>query len=197
MSAAELSLWFDFASTYSYPSVMTAEARAAARGLRLRWRPVLLGPIFAAQGWRDSPFNLYPAKGRYMWRDLERICATEGLPWRQPEIFPAHSLLAARVSVAGRETPWLGDFVRGVFRAQFADGSDIAKPETLAAVLAEIGAGGEALEAAASEPVKQTLRAEVAEAQRLGLFGAPSFTVGEELFWGHDRMAAALDWAGR
>ena len=44
------------------------------RGVALAWRPFLLGPIFAAQGWRDSPFNIYPAKGRYMWRDMERIC---------------------------------------------------------------------------------------------------------------------------
>jgi 2-hydroxychromene-2-carboxylate isomerase len=51
-----------------------------ARGVSVRWRPFLLGPIFKSQEWDDSPFNLYPAKGRYMWRDLERICGALGLP---------------------------------------------------------------------------------------------------------------------
>ncbi len=70
-----LDFWFDFASTYSYPAAMRIGPLAAAAGVSLRWRPFLLGPIFKDQGWETSPFNLYPAKGRYMWRDLERICA--------------------------------------------------------------------------------------------------------------------------
>src|SRR6266850_3622898 len=70
-----LDFWFDFASTYSYPAAMRVGALAGEMGLRLRFRPFLLGPIFKAQGWNSSPFNVYPAKGRYMWRDLERLCA--------------------------------------------------------------------------------------------------------------------------
>src|SRR4051794_30007865 len=70
MPSAEF--WYEFASTYSYPAALRVAALADARGVSLVWRPFLLGPIFFAQGWRDSPFNVYPAKGRYMWRDLER-----------------------------------------------------------------------------------------------------------------------------
>jgi 2-hydroxychromene-2-carboxylate isomerase len=98
MAAAEF--WYEFASTYSYPAAMRAAALAQTRGVTLIWRPFLLGPIFAAQGWRDSPFNIYPAKGRYMWRDLERICTAQGLPLRRPNPFPQNSLLAARVALA-------------------------------------------------------------------------------------------------
>ena len=58
-----LEFWFEFGSTYSYPAAMRIEALAAARGVVLRWCPFLLGPIFQEQGWNDSPFNLYPAKG--------------------------------------------------------------------------------------------------------------------------------------
>lgn len=61
--------WFEFASTGSYPSAMRVEDVARTRGIALRWRPFLLGPIFRAQGWNDSPFNPYPAKGRSVWRD--------------------------------------------------------------------------------------------------------------------------------
>ena len=67
----------------------------------VHFRPFLLGPIFKAQGWNTSPFNLYPAKGRHMWRDVERICAELSLPFRRPEPFPQSSLLAARVALVG------------------------------------------------------------------------------------------------
>jgi 2-hydroxychromene-2-carboxylate isomerase len=83
--------WYEFASTYSYPAAMRVAGLAKARRVALAWRPFLLGPIFAAQGWRDSPFNIYPAKGRYMWRDLDAL----GLPLKRPEPFPQNSLLAA------------------------------------------------------------------------------------------------------
>jgi 2-hydroxychromene-2-carboxylate isomerase len=98
MPSAEF--WYEFASTYSYPAALRVGALAQARGVNLIWRPFLLGPIFFAQGWRDSPFNIYPAKGRYMWRDLERTCGAMGVPLKRPEPFPQPSLLAARVALS-------------------------------------------------------------------------------------------------
>ena len=74
---------------------------AAAAGVTVRYRPFLLGPIFKAQGWDTSPFNVYEAKGRHMWRDLERLCADLALPFRRPEPFPQNSLLPARVALVG------------------------------------------------------------------------------------------------
>ena len=68
----KLDFWYEFASTYSYPAAMRIEAAANAAGVDIRWRPFLLGPIFKAYGWTDSPFNIFVAKGRYMWRDLTR-----------------------------------------------------------------------------------------------------------------------------
>src|SRR5947208_4300346 len=96
VSRPVLQLWFEFASTYSYPAVQRIEALAAGLGVGVEWKPFLLGPVFKSQGWNDSPFNLYPAKGRYMWRDLERLCAKYGLPFHRPSVFPRPSLLAAR-----------------------------------------------------------------------------------------------------
>src|SRR5215469_17400832 len=112
-----LDFWFDFASTYSYLAAMRIEPLAQKAEVRVRLHPFLLGPIYRAQGWSTSPFNLYPAKGRHMWRDLERICAELSLPFRRPEIFPQSSLLAARVALIGLDHPsakaaWAEDFCR-------------------------------------------------------------------------------------
>jgi 2-hydroxychromene-2-carboxylate isomerase len=190
--------WFEFASTYSYPAAMRIETAAAERGVDLEWRPFLLGPIFAAQGWGDSPFNIYAAKGRYMWRDLERLCARHGLPLRRPSRFPRSGLLAARIALAGAAEPWLPDFVRAVYYANFAKDRDIAERAVIAELLDALDLPAAVLLARAdSELVKAGLRAQTEQAQRLGIFGAPSFVVGDELFWGGDRLEHALDWAVR
>ena len=196
--AAPLEFWFEFASTYSYPAAMRVEALCAAAGVPLRWRAFLLGPIFAAQGWGDSPFNIYPVKGRNMWRDLARLCAADGLPLRQPSAFPRGSLLAARIACAAADEPWIGAFVRGVYTANFAADRDIADPTVVGALLAELEQPAAAWIARASAPeTKQALRAQSEAAIARGLFGAPSCTVGDELFWGNDRLDAAIDCARR
>lgn len=194
--SGRVGFWFELASTYSYPAAMTVEAEAARRGVAVAWRPFLLGPIFAELGWRDSPFTLQPAKGRYMWRDMERLCARLGLPFRRPEIFPQHSLRAARVALLGAGRGWGPAFVRAAYTANFAEGRDLSDPAVLADLVDSAGADATAVLAeAGSDPVKAALRAQTQEAARRGIFGAPSFTVGRELYWGQDRMAAALDHA--
>jgi 2-hydroxychromene-2-carboxylate isomerase len=193
-----IEVWFEFASTYSYPGVHRVEPLATAAGVPIAWRPFLLGPIFREQGWNDSPFNVYPVKGRYMWRDLERLCAEYGLPLRRPSQFPRPSLLAARIALGAAEEPWCGDFVRGIYRANFADDRDISQPETVAAVLAELGQSpAPLLERASAPETKEGLRRQTEDAVRLGIFGAPTFIVGGELFWGNDRLEEALAWARR
>jgi 2-hydroxychromene-2-carboxylate isomerase len=155
MATATLDFWFEFSSTYSYPATMRIGALAAHARVAVRLRPFLPGPIFQAQGWNTSPFNLYPAKGRHMWRDLERICAELKLPFRRPDLFPQSGLLAARVALAGLQQPagsavWVEDFCRAVYRAQFAEGRRIDQPETILAILSvlkvEAEHGGGALD---------------------------------------------------
>jgi 2-hydroxychromene-2-carboxylate isomerase len=196
---AVLEFWFEFASTYSYPAVMRLETLAHKRGVMVRWRPFLLGPIFAAQGWNDSPFNIYPAKGRYMWRDLERICAREALPLRLPPVrFPQNGLKAARIALAGEKDGWTAAFSRGVYAANFAEQKDITDDAALAAILRGLGVNPEAAMKAANTPEnKAALKAQTDEAIARGIFGAPSFTVDHELFWGNDRLEEALDLAER
>jgi 2-hydroxychromene-2-carboxylate isomerase len=190
--------WFEFASTYSYPAVMRIELVAETRDVTIEWRPFLLGPIFAAQGWNDSPFNIYPAKGRYMWRDLERVCANYGLPLRRPSRFPRSGLLAARIACIAEGAAWLPEFVRAVYRANFAHDREIADPGVITDLLDALGEPAPALiERAQTGEAKGKLRARTEEAQRLGIFGAPSFIVAGELFWGNDRLEDALDWHAR
>ncbi|MBV9077713.1 MAG: 2-hydroxychromene-2-carboxylate isomerase [Methylobacteriaceae bacterium] len=195
-----LDFWFEFASTYSYLAAMRAEALADEHGVALRWRPFLLGPIFAAQGWSSSPFNLYPAKGRNMWRDMERQADELGLPpLARPVPFPQNGLLAARIAIVALDSGWGPDFVRAVYEAQFARGLSIAEPAVLREILGALPCDPEAvLVQAGSEPVKTALREQTEEAIAHGIFGAPSFlTADGELFWGNDRFERAVAWAAR
>lgn len=192
-----LIFWYEFASAYSWLAAERIEVLAAHADIRVAWRPFLLGPIFAGQGWANSPFNLFPAKGRNMWRDMERHCASMDLPpIVRPNPFPQNSLLAARVATA-LPVPARQEFSRAVFRAQFTKGRSIADRALLAMILSDIGeAPADALATAESTETKRILRQATDEAQSLGIYGAPSFTTGSgELFWGNDRLEQAITWA--
>lgn len=187
--------WFEFGSTYSYPAAMRIEDLAEKQGVPISWRAFLLGPIFREQGFDDSPFNLYPRRGRYMWRDLERICAAQGIVLHRPSEFPRNGLLAARIACRFADRPWLPQFVRAVYRANFEHDLDISSPEVLAGCLDSSDVQPETLirEAQSSES-KNALRVQTAEASERGIFGAPSFVTDGELFWGNDRLQDALAW---
>jgi len=193
-----IEFWYDFASTYSYLSAMRIERLAEAAGVGVMWRPFLLGPIFAAQGWNTSPFKLYPAKGRYMVRDIERIAAERGLAFALPARFPQNSLLAARIALVGCDEGWVAPFTRAAYEAQFARGADIADRALLRSLLDGLGLDSNTILARAEDDTnKQRLRQQTAAAEVLGIFGAPTFVVARELFWGDDRLEQALSWARR
>jgi 2-hydroxychromene-2-carboxylate isomerase len=190
----EAEFWYEFASTYSYPAAMRIEALAAAHGVALIWRPFLLGPIFAAQGMADSPFNLQAAKGRYMWRDLGRVCARHGLPLRRPEPFPQNGLLASRVALT-LDSARLPEFSRAVYSAEFGAGASIAESSNIAAILETMGLDAdEILRRAGTASVKEKLRSQTARAESLGIFGAPNLVTADgEIFWGNDRLEDGLN----
>ena len=192
-----MQFWFDFASTYSYVAALRVEEACTAASVSLEYKPFLLGPLFEQQlGIRDSPFNVHAERGRYMWRDLERLCEKYDLPWRKPSVFPRNSVLAARVACCAGDA--VGPLVRAIFKANFAEDQDISKPETISALVDSIGGDGkQALELANTPDVKAQLRANTGEAQRMGIFGAPNFIVRGELFFGQDRLEDALGWSIR
>jgi 2-hydroxychromene-2-carboxylate isomerase len=188
-----IEFWFDFGSNYSYLSMMRIRPLAAAAGLRVELKPFMLGPIFKSLGWETSPFVLQTMKGNYVWRDMQRQCDKYGLRWKRPSVFPRNALLPARVALLGADAPWLPAFCEQIMLANFADDRDIGDAAVIAAILAQLGADSAALIAAAkAEPCKAALRARTAEAQARGIFGAPMFFVGAEMFWGNDRLEDAL-----
>ncbi|MFG1418216.1 2-hydroxychromene-2-carboxylate isomerase [Xanthobacter sp. V0B-10] len=199
MTSATLDFYYELASPYSYLSAMRITALAEKAGVRVHWRPFLLGPIFADQGLATSPFNAFPMKGEHMWVDMARLAARDGLPpVTRPKDFPAHSLLAARVAMflddASRPS-----FSRALFQAEFASGRDIGDRETVRQVLAGLGHFCSDIVAEAERPAnKDRLRAQTEEAKARGVFGAPSFVTADgELFWGNDRLEMALEHAAR
>lgn len=192
---AAVDFWFEFASTYSYLSAMRIEQAATAKGVTVNWQPFLLGPIFADQGWTTSPFNLYPAKGRYMWRDMERLCDARALPFQRPDPFPQNGLHAARLVLAIDSPDQKARFVRAVYSAQFGQGRDISDQGTLLDCLRDAGLPSDLLQRTADSDVKAALFQQTDRAKAAGIFGAPSFLVGDELFWGDDRLDQALDYA--
>ncbi|MGE0237517.1 MAG: 2-hydroxychromene-2-carboxylate isomerase [Parvibaculaceae bacterium] len=195
----KLHFWYEFASTYSYLAALRIESLARERNMDVVWRPFLLGPIFKAQGWDTSPFNLFPAKGAYMWRDLERLCAAQGLEFYRPDPFPQSSLLPARLALTPEVTPRRAEFSRRVYLAHFAQGERIDDAGVLGGIAASLGLDADAaLAQAGSDAVKLELRQATEAAMRLQLFGAPSFVTPKgEVFWGNDRLDAAFDWAER
>ena len=193
----EIEFWYDFASTYSYLTAMRIEPAAAAAGVKVAYRPFLLGPIFKAQGLTTSPFALNPVKGRYMARDIARIAADRGQVFHIPDPFPAHSLAAARIAMVAEAEGWIGPFTRAVFAAEFADREDIAATDALSRIVTGLGHDPARISAAAGTPEnKAALRDRTDAAAAKGIFGAPTFvTVDGEIFWGDDRLEQTLAWA--
>jgi 2-hydroxychromene-2-carboxylate isomerase len=188
-----LDAWFDFGSNYSYLSVMRLEGEAAAHGIGIRWQPFLLGPIFRSFGWASSPFVLQKEKGDYTWKDMARQCRRYGLPWKQPTRFPRAAVLPLRIALVGASQPWMGEFCRRTMLMNFAEDRDIDSPEAMRDLLAALGLPAHrVIEEALSDANKLRLRQQTERAVEQGIFGAPTFFVGDEMFWGNDRLDEAI-----
>ncbi|MGY6159573.1 DsbA family protein [Paraburkholderia strydomiana] len=192
--ARRIEFWFDFGSNYSYLSVMRIEAEAAARGVSVDWLPFLLGPIFRALGFDNSPFVLQKEKGAYVWKDMERQCRKYGIALTRPSVFPRAALLALRVALLGAEREWIAAYCREIMQQNFVHDRDIGSIEVVSEALAKLGLPAQQIVAEAqSDANKLRLREQTEAAASKGIFGAPTFFVGDEMFWGNDRLEDALD----
>lgn len=190
----QLEFWFEFGSNYSYLTVMRIEALAKSKGVDLVWKPFLLGPIFNGFGWNTSPFVLQSEKGAYVWKDMERQSQKFGLAFKRPTAFPRAAILPMRVALIGAEMHWGPAFCREVMKQNFERDMDIDNRDAVALALQKAGASVEpTLAAAVSDENKLRLRRNTEQAKARGVFGAPTFFVGEEMYWGNDRLEDALE----
>lgn len=188
--------WVDLASNYSYLSAMRIDQEAAARGVKVDWKPFLLGPIFRELGWTGPVFLVQKEKGRYVWQDMFRQCQKYALPWKKPSEFPRNTLLATRVALLADNASWVGDFCREIMMLNFGYDRPVDSPEIVSAVLERLGVNAaHLLPRAIAQKNKDALRMQISEARGRGIFGAPTFFVGEEMFWGNDRLEDALNLA--
>ena len=187
--------YFDFGSPYSYLAYKALPAIAAAHGAQIVWRPMLLGGVFKATG-NHSPAEV-PAKRRWMHQDMQRWATRYGAPFRFSPHFPINTLVLMRGAVGMQmRGPDLHKYMEAIFHAMWAEPRNLGEPAELAAVLHQAGLDANAFLALVNDAaVKEQLKKHTEEAVARGVFGAPTFFVGEDMFWGQDRLdfvAAAL-----
>ena len=187
--ARQVEYFFDVGSPTSYLAFRQLPAIAAAAGAAIVWRPMLLGGVFKSTG-NASP-AMIPAKARYMNDDLARWAGRYGLPFRQNPHFPINTLTLMR-GATGLQMRQPDDFARYlevVHRAMWEEERNLGDPGILADTLAAAGFDAEAFLALVADPdVKARLVATTAEAVERGVFGAPTFFVDGQMFFGQDRL---------
>jgi 2-hydroxychromene-2-carboxylate isomerase len=186
MAATQIEFYWDSASPYTYLAATQIEALAAQHGASVVWKPFLLGKAFEATGNRMPA--AVPAKGKYLFKDVALWAQHYGVPFKFPKVFPVASLGSLRVACALADAE-VGRWALAVMQAYWTQDQDIGQPEVLKAVAASLGWDGDDLLARAqTQPVKDRLKANTDEAVQRGVFGAPSFFIGDTMFWGNDRF---------
>lgn len=187
--------WFDFSSTYSFLASQRIVPLAAEAGVPIVWRPFLLRIVLRECGWDGSPVADNPRKAAYMWRDLARQSAKRGHGFTMPSEYPRDPTLADRVALVAAGEGWADRFVPRAFAANFIEDREIAELAVIADVIAACDRDPQlVLDKAVSDDNKNAFKQATAEALEKKLFGAPVFVIGQELFWGDDRMEDALAW---
>jgi 2-hydroxychromene-2-carboxylate isomerase len=197
MPLRTIEFWIGYGSTYSYLSTMRIERVAEGAGITVDWKPFNIRALMIEKGLPAGPFIPRPEKLAYMWRDLERRAQRRGLPYAKPPQYPVDTQKTVRVAFLAALEGWCGQFSRKVFEMNFVEGRSIGAPGNLEAALAEAGMDAERIIRRAHEQdIEDGLAAQTRRAIDLGMFGSPHFRVGEELFWGDDRLEDAIEWCG-
>jgi 2-hydroxychromene-2-carboxylate isomerase len=184
-----LEFFFDYGSPYSYLADSQLPSLVERTGAEVRHRPMLLGGVFKATGNRSPALEPCEAKRSYGALELRRWVAHLGVPFRGNPHFPINTLLLMRTAVAAQHTGVFVPFHRAVYPAFWAEEENLGEPEVVARVLEKAGLDARALLEAAGDPaVKAELRATTEEAVARGAFGAPTFFVEDEMFFGNDRL---------
>ncbi len=191
-----IEFFFDVGSPTTYLAWTQLPGLAARTGSTITYRPMLLGGVFKATG-NASPVEI-PAKGANMMRDIERYAEHYGVPFRANPHFPINTLTLMRGAAACAPGAELERYLGAIFSAMWAQAQNLGDPEVVRSVLTTAGIDADDIFARVQTPeVKQALVATTEEAVRRGVFGAPTFFVGPEMFFGQDRLAMVEKYARR
>lgn len=190
-----IDFWYSIGSTYSYLTVQRLADVERASGVTFRWRPFNVRHVMTEQ--KNVPFIGKPEKTAYMWRDIARRAERYGLSPRLPAPYPlADLVLANKVATLSAEEGWAEDYTCATYRRWFEEGLPAGEEPNLSDSLREIGQDPDrVLREAATDRIETALMSATKEAMAAGVFGSPSFVVGDELFWGDDRLEDAVEWA--
>ena len=187
--AKVLEFLFDVGSPASYIAYKRLPEVAARTGATVQYKPFLLGGVFKATG-NHSPAEI-PAKGRWSSIDLAKFAKRYGVPFERNPFFPINTLHLMRGAAGLQDDPRFMAYLDAVFEAMWRNPKNLGDPAEMVPVLARAGVGGdEFMTLIAADATKARLKATTEDAVARGAFGAPTFFVGEEMFFGQDR----LDW---
>lgn len=188
----QVDFFWDCVSPYTYLAATQIDALAQSTGADIRWRPFLLGGVFQATG--NQPPAVLPPRGRYLMQDVQRWASHYGVPLKMPKAFPTNTLMAQRLACALDDHGQQVQLGQALMHAYWGEGRNVGEAAVLEEVLNDQGLDAKPLFARAAEAaVKQRLKDNTDEAVQRGAFGAPSFFVGNALFWGNDRLALLKD----
>lgn len=185
----QVEFYFDVGSPYSYLAYHQLQKIAKAKNAAIIWKPILLGAVFQATGNR-SPVEV-PAKARYTMLDLQRWAQRFGVSLTMNPNFPINTLPLMRGAVAMqmRDEAQFQRYLAVIFAAMFEKPRNLGLPGEIAAVLQANGFDPTLFLAAINDQaVKDKLKTNSEAAVQRGVFGAPTFFVGEQMFWGQDRL---------
>ena len=177
----QIDFYFDLVSPYSYVASMLIDDVALRGNAKVNWKPFLLGGVFKAVGTTEAP-GLHPVKKPYLLKDLQRLSVHLKIPIKMPPDFPVRTVLAMR-TLCGFNADEISQAANTLYKAYWVKNMDIADPDVVASLV-----GRDAVEQAGIQEIKDKLFQSTEEAVRRGAFGAPTFFVKDEMFFGHDRM---------
>lgn len=184
---ARLEFFFDVGSPTAYLAYTQLPGIASRTGAEIRYRPILLGGVFKATGNR-APGEVAP-KGAYMLRDLQRYAAHYGVPYAHNPNFPINTILMMRGAVAAQRLELLPAYLGAIFAGMWVEQAPMQDPQEVGRRLVAAGIDvSTLLPLTEDQSVKDELRINTEEAVRRGTFGAPTFFVGDEMFFGQDRL---------
>lgn len=193
----QLDFYFFLGSTYTYLTVMRIEKVAADAGIAVRWRPFNVRAIMKEQD--NNPFMTKPVKMRYMWRDLERRAGRHGIPFKGIPEYPIDpELTANRVATVAAAQGWCEAYVTAAYHAWFLEDRLPHDRPVMQDTLKALGQDPqEVIKLARTDKTHKAYDSATDRARELGIFGSPTFAIGNEIFWGDDRLEDALEWCGQ